>query len=145
MKTITELLRGIDPVKVAEQVAGIAPEATTSEVESEELEKDASADLLSGLEIEASTNKPELDPDQLEKLASKIEQAISALELIRPDLDLEEILSLEGRRILAGRTLNNLDDIPQLKKEASKRKVNSGEWENILAAIRRRTKTEDRE
>ena len=127
--TLTELLLGRDPVEVADRIVG-APRTDAG------LLKEASAfdDTDLGIEVDTDSFRSSLDPDDLEKLASATERVLGALAHVRPDLDLEDILSIEGRRLLEGREIRSLEDVP-FEKNASTKKL-SPEMRERLRALR---------
>jgi hypothetical protein len=134
MKTITEHLRGINPVRVAEQAAGMGRS------DPEGIEKEASADdgTPEDIEFDADLGGSGLDPDGLEKLASAVEQVISLFDMVRPDLDIEDILSVEGKRALAGIELRDLGDLPIEKKaSAETHSVGREKWGSIVQGLRK--------
>lgn len=123
-RTLTELLTGRNPVELADSVIGV------SRAKEPEMEKVAGlADRIANagyddpdlvdLGIGADFGGDGLDPETLEKLASAVERVQGALSHIRPDIELESILSMEGRRLLEGVEVTDLEDIP-LEKTAGR-------------------------
>jgi len=133
-KTLTELLLDRNPVEVADAIVG-----ASREDREEGIEKNATIDdALSTLGIEADLGGSEsgLDPEHLEKVASAVERVVGALSFVRPDVELEDILSVEGKRLLEGREIPQLEDSP-FEKQASRR-ITPALKERIRAHLGRR-------
>jgi hypothetical protein len=131
--TLSELLL-LNPRAVADKVVGVKG--------TKEVEKTASAEASDGggdrkdTSLGADIELPDgPDPDELEKIASAVERVLGALQYVRPDLDVEDILSLEGRRILGTATIKNLDDSP-FEKVASHEGVLSPKVRERLRSLR---------
>ena len=115
-QTLTELLLDRDAVDMADRVVGKSQDDGVSK----EAMADEDDDEL-GLGVDTDAFRFDQDPDELEKLATAVERVIGALTYVRPDLELEDILSLEGRKILEGREIVSLDGSPLEKVAASRR------------------------
>jgi len=111
MKTLTQMVLSKTSEEFAQEVGVVKKPILLEKLASKE---SPVREFLSGVLEEG------VDPDELEKTASAVDRVLGVLENLRPDLEVEDLLSLEGRRKLDGRHVQTLDGSP-LEKTASKK------------------------